>query len=97
MALTHQSAIMQAQQAATDAIAREKAAQAELNSTKKELCSLQGKLDMTIKKSKTSTESVHSQYRPKIQNLEAQVQQLTKALEDEVSRNRKRTVPKFEL
>ena len=88
---------MQAQQVANDAIAKEKSAQAELNTTKKELCSLQGQLDMTTKRSKASTEGVHSQYRPKIQNLEAQVQQLTKALEDEVSKNRKRIVPKFEL
>ena len=54
-------------------------------------------MDATVKRSKAAADRVHTQYRPKIQDLEAQIQQLKDALETELSKNRKRTLPKFEL
>lgn len=88
---------MQAQQKALEASGKEKKAQELVVSKGVELASLSGQLDAASKKVKAGVDKVHAQYRPKIQNLETQMQQLQEALESEVSRNRKRTQPKFEL
>jgi len=88
---------LQAQQEASNAKASEKLAQSQLISKNVEISSLKGQLEAAVKRAKANAESVHAQYRPKVQNLEGQVQQLKDALETELSRNRRRTLPKFEL
>ena len=88
---------LQAQQEASNAKATEKLAQSQLISKNVETSSLKGQLEAAVKRAKANAESVHAQYRPKVQNLEGQVQQLKDALETELSRNRRRTLPKFEL
>ena len=88
---------LQAQQEASNAKASEKLAQGQLISKSVEISSLKGQLEAAVKRAKANAESVHAQYRPKVQNLEGQVQQLKDALETELSRNRRRTLPKFEL
>jgi len=88
---------LQAQQEASNAKASEKLAQSQLISKNVEITSLRGQLEAAVKRAKANAETVHAQYRPKVQNLEGQVQQLKDALETELSRNRKRTLPKFEL
>lgn len=88
---------LQAQQEASNAKASEKLAQSQLISKNVEISSLKGQLEAAVKRAKANAETVHAQYRPKVQNLEGQVQQLKDALETELSRNRKRTLPKFEL
>lgn len=86
-----------ARQAASNAKASEKLAQSQLISKNVEISSLKGQLEAAVKRAKANAESVHAQYRPKVQNLEGQVQQLKDALETELSRNSRRTLPKFEL
>lgn len=88
---------MQARQEASDAKASDKLAQSQLISKNVEISSLKGQLEAAGKRAKSNVETVHAQYRPKVQNLEGQIQQLKDALETELSRNRKRTLPKFEL
>lgn len=88
---------VQAQQKASEAVDQQKKAQALVISKGVELASLSGQLEAANRKGKAGADKVHAQYRPKIQNLEAQVQQLREALENEAQRNRKRTLPKFEL
>lgn len=88
---------MQTQQKANESATQQKKAQELVISKGVEIASLSGQLEAATKKSKAGADKVHAQYKPKIQNLEAQVQQLREALETELQRNRKRTLPKFEL
>ena len=88
---------MQTQQKANESATQQKKAQELVISKGVEIASLNGQLEAANKKSKAGADKVHAQYKPKIQNLEAQVQQLREALETELQRNRKRTLPKFEL
>lgn len=88
---------LQAQQKETEAINKAKQAQSELISKGVELASLKGQMDAANKRANLKADQVHAQYRPKVQNLEAQIQQLKNALETEMSKNTKRTMPKFEL
>ncbi|KAL0050262.1 hypothetical protein WJX82_007598 [Trebouxia sp. C0006] len=94
---TLKEAVKMAQQEASNAKATEKLAQSQLISKNVETSSLKGQLEAAVKRAKANAESVHAQYRPKVQSLEGQVQQLKDALETELSRNRRRTLPKFEL
>ncbi|KAL0041432.1 hypothetical protein WJX79_003098 [Trebouxia sp. C0005] len=94
---TLKEAAKKAQHEASNAQASQKLAQSQLISKNIEMTSLKGQLEAAVKRAKANAESVHAQYRPKVQNLEGQVQQLKDALETELSRNRKRTLPKFEL
>lgn len=88
---------MQAQQKEVEAVLKAKQAQNELISKGVELASLKGQMDAANKRANLKADQVHSQYRPKMQNLEAQIQKLKEALETEMSRHVKRTIPKFEL
>ena len=89
--------MLQAQQKANEAVAQQKKAQELVISKGVEMASLNGQMEAANKKAKAAADKVHAQYRPKIQSLEAQLQQLRETLETELQRNRKRTLPKFEL
>lgn len=89
--------MLQAQQGASDAVEQQKTAQALVISKGVEIASLNGQLEAANRKAKAGADKVHAQYKPKIQDLEAQVQQLRESLENELQRNRKRTASKFEL
>ncbi|KAL3131756.1 hypothetical protein ABBQ38_007475 [Trebouxia sp. C0009 RCD-2024] len=87
----------QARQKEAEAIKLAKQAQNELISKGVELASVKGQLDAANRRANMKADQVHAQYRPKIQNLEAQIQQVKNALETELSKHTKRTTPKFEL
>ena len=88
---------LQAQQKEAEAINKAKQAQSELISKGVELASLKGQIEAANRKANLKADQVHAQYRPKVQNLEAQIQQLKDALETEVFKHTKRTTAKFEL
>lgn len=88
---------LQAQQKEAEAMNTAKQIQNELISKGVEVASLKGQLDAANRRANLKADQVHAQYRPKIQNLEAQIQQLKNALETELSKHTKRTKPKFEL
>lgn len=88
---------MQAQRKEAEATSKAKQAQSELISKGVELASLKGQLEASNRRAKLKADQVHAQHRPKVQNLEAQIQQLKDALETEVSKHSKRTIAKFEL
>ena len=88
---------VQAQQKEVEAVTKAKQIQAELISKGVELASLKGQVDAANKRANLKADQVHAQYRPKMQNLEAQIQKLKEALETEMSKHIKRTMPKFEI
>lgn len=88
---------LQAQQKEAEATTRAKLAQGEMISKGVELASLKGQIEAANRRANSKADQVHAQYRPKVQNLEAQIQQLKDALETEVSRHTKRTIASFEL